>query len=161
MTEGCRLAAIADLDIVAELMGEAVAEQVDARGGAIWSRRETQPTPHRMSVEQAFHDPDQEIWVGTIDEVIVGYAICRLEVLRTGELLAMVTDLFVLEGAREVAIGEIMMNEIVPWCEARECVGIDALALPGNRQTKNFFETFGFKARLLTVHRPLKGFEET
>lgn len=159
MTEGCRTAEVADLEAIAELAAEAVAEQRDARGGAIWSRRETQPPPYRVSLEQSFHDPDQEIWVGTIDDTIVGYAVCRLEVLRTGELLASVSDLYVTEGAREVAIGETMMDAIVQWCEARQCVGIDALALPGNRQTKNFFETFGFKARLLTVHRPLRGFD--
>ncbi|MDG2111408.1 MAG: GNAT family N-acetyltransferase [Actinomycetota bacterium] len=159
MTEGCRTAQVADLDTIAQLAGEAVDEQRDARGGPMWSRRETQPPPYRMSLEGAFYDPDQEIWVGTIDETIVGYAVCRLEVLRTGELLAVVTDLFVVEGAREVAIGETMMDAIVSWCEERECVGIDSLALPGNRQTKNFFETFGFKARLLTMHRSLKGFD--
>jgi hypothetical protein len=36
------------------------------------------------------------------------------------------------------------------------CVGIDALALPGNRQTKNFFESFGFTARAIVVHRRLR-----
>ena len=158
--EGCRLATERDLDAVAELMAEAVAEQVDARGGAVWSRRETAAPPYRMSVEQSFHDPDQEVWLGTIDDVVVGYAICRLEVLRTGEVLGFVTDLYVTDAAREVAVGETMMDEVVTWCEERGCVGIDALALPGNRETKNFFETFGFKARLLTVHRALKGFDD-
>lgn len=158
--EGCRVAEPADLDVIAELVGLGVAEQAEARGGPIWSRRETQPPPYRMSVEAAFHDPDREVWVGTIDETVVGYGICGVEVLRTGELMGVISDLFVLEGAREVAVGERMIGVILEWCEARECVGVDALALPGNRQTKNFFETFGFKARLLTVHRPLRGFEE-
>jgi hypothetical protein len=34
-------------------------------------------------------------------------------------------------------------------------IGIDALALPGDRATKNFFETFGLKARAIVVHRSL------
>jgi len=159
VTEGARTATAEDLDVISALLGEAVGEQVDARGGALWSRRETRSRPYRMSIEQAFRDPDQELWVGTIDDVVVGYAVCRLEVLRTGELLGVVTDLFVLEGARSVGVGEALMDLVVPWCEERECVGIDAHALPGNRATKNFFETFGFKARLLTVHRPLTGFD--
>jgi GNAT superfamily N-acetyltransferase len=62
--------------------------------------------------------------------------------------------------ARSVGVGEALMDLIVAWCEQRRCVGIDAHALPGNRATKNFFETFGFKARLLTVHRPLRDFGE-
>ena len=44
---------------------------------------------------------------------------------------------------------------VLDWCRAAGCVGVDSLALPGNRHTKNFFETFGFKARALVVHRSL------
>jgi hypothetical protein len=47
------------------------------------------------------------------------------------------------------------MDAIVAWAEAAGCVGIDSLALPGNRETKNFFETFGLVARAIVVHRPL------
>jgi hypothetical protein len=47
------------------------------------------------------------------------------------------------------------MNGIVEWCTARGCVGVDGLALPGNRATKNFFETFGLVARAIVVHRRL------
>ena len=54
-----------------------------------------------------------------------------------------------------VGVGEALIEAIISWCTERNCVGIDSMALPGNRATKNFFETFGFKARLLTVHKPL------
>ena len=37
----------------------------------------------------------------------------------------------------------------------RACIGADALALPGNRATKNFFEQNGFVARSIVMHRPL------
>jgi hypothetical protein len=43
----------------------------------------------------------------------------------------------------------------VAWCREQACVGIDALALPGNRATKNFFEMLGFTARALVVHKVL------
>jgi hypothetical protein len=32
---------------------------------------------------------------------------------------------------------------------------MDSLALPGDRATKNFFESFGLKARAIVVHRSL------
>jgi hypothetical protein len=48
-----------------------------------------------------------------------------------------------------------MLDAVIAWCTERGCTGIDAHALPGNRDTKNFFETFGFTARLLVVHRSL------
>ena len=35
--------------------------------------------------------------------------------------------------------------------------GVDATALPGDRLTKNFFESNGFTARLLIMHRRLDG----
>ncbi len=45
-----------------------------------------------------------------------------------------------------------MMNEVVASAKAAGCLGVDAVALPGDRNTKNFFESFGLKARLLVVH---------
>ena len=35
------------------------------------------------------------------------------------------------------------------------CFGVDSLALPGDRHTKNFFESFGLVARAIIVHRSL------
>lgn len=43
------------------------------------------------------------------------------------------------------------------WFVGAGCTGVDALALPGARATKNFFEENGFTARLLVVHRRLDG----
>jgi hypothetical protein len=48
-----------------------------------------------------------------------------------------------------------MMAEALAWMGRIGCTGVDALALPGARATKNFFEENGFTARLLVVHRPL------
>jgi ribosomal protein S18 acetylase RimI-like enzyme len=90
-----------------------------------------------------------------IDDVPLGYAVSRVELLRTGEILGQVSDIWVDPEARGVGLGESLIGSIISWCTERNCVGIDSMALPGNRATKNFFETFGFKARLLTVHKPL------
>ena len=155
MMEGVRLASVEDLGALEEFAAQAVEEQTENRGGAIWSRRETRNQPYMVSLEAALNDPDQDLWVGLIDEAAVGYAVARAEILRTGEILGIVSDLWVEPAAREVGVGEALINEIIGWCKERGCIGIDSMALPGNRATKNFFETFGFKARLLTVHHPL------
>ena len=39
--------------------------------------------------------------------------------------------------------------------EPRAAAGIDGFALPGDRETKNFFERFGLTARAILVHRSL------
>ena len=48
-----------------------------------------------------------------------------------------------------------LFAEALAWMGRIGCTGVDALALPGARATKNFFEENGFTARLLVVHRPL------
>ena len=97
-------------------------------------------------------DADARVLVATIDGVVVGYAVVRLEHLGDGSVLGIVDDIFVEEEARQIGLGELMMDDLVPWCEERKCVGIDAMALPGHRATKNFFEESGFTARQLVMH---------
>ena len=90
-----------------------------------------------------------------IDDTPVGYAASKVELLRSGETLGRISDIWVDPEARSVGVGESLIAAVVSWCTERNCIGIDSMALPGNRATKNFFETFGFKARLLIVHKPL------
>jgi len=53
------------------------------------------------------------------------------------------------------------MDLVLEWCDARGCRGVDSLALPGERATKNFFERYGLTARAIIVHRPLGPFAPT
>jgi hypothetical protein len=47
------------------------------------------------------------------------------------------------------------MDDLVAWCTAEGCIGMDAMALPGDRDTKNFFERSGFTARKLVMYHSL------
>ena len=89
--EGARPALADDLPILASLAEEAVAEQVEHRGGAIWSQRETRALPALSTLADALEDPDQLVVAGTIDDVVVGYGVVRLDRLRTGRTLGVVT----------------------------------------------------------------------
>jgi GNAT superfamily N-acetyltransferase len=142
---GVRPATSDDEPRLAQLRADAIAEQVPTRGGDVWSQREALRVPPGEALTL----------VGTIDETIVGYAEVGLDALADGRTLGIVTAIFVEPGAREVAVGEAMLDAVIEWCSTKGCAGIDAHALPGNRETKNFFETFGFTARLLVVHRKL------
>ena len=156
MEEAARPAAAEDVPRLAQLVAEAVAEQAEGRGGRIWSARETRALPADASLAALVADPDALVLAGTIDGTLVGYAVAVTEQLRTGDRLGVVTDVYVEEGARGVGVGEALLDRVVAWCEAAGCIGIDALALPGNRSTKNFFESFGFTARAIVVHRRLR-----
>ena len=94
--------------------------------------------------------------VGTIDGVPVGYGASRLVDLADGTVLSEVSDLYVDPEARGVGVGEAMMDLLVAHATEAGAVGIDSLALPGDRETKNFFETFGLTARAIVVHRSLR-----
>ena len=155
MVEAARLASSDDLPRLAELARAAIAELRATKGGELWARREARAEPVEQSLAADLADDGTLVLAGTIDDTIVGYAVAATEELSDGSLLARVTDLYAEPEAREVGIGEVLLDAIVKWATERHCVGIDSLVLPGNRETKNFFESFGLVARAIVVHRPL------
>ena len=155
MEIAARPAEAADLPVVVELHESAVDEAVDKRGGVMWSRRESRPPPHADHFAAAQADDACLLAVGTIDDTVVGYALVGVVALHDGATVGDLTDLFVMPEARGVGLGEAVMDLVTQWCREQGCIGIDSLALPGDRATKNFFETFGLVARALRVHRPL------
>jgi hypothetical protein len=56
-----------------------------------------------------------------------------------------------------VGVGRLLLDRSLAWLGERGCAGVDGTALPGDRTAKTFYESAGFKARLLTMHRPLDG----
>ncbi len=152
MEEACRRAVAADVPRLAELNRAVVEELAPMRGGAVWKAREARQEPVEEALAELLEDPDARVVVATIDGVVVGYAVVRLEHLTDGSVLGVIDDIFVDEGARQVGLGELMIDDLMAWCEERKCIGMDAMALPGHRATKNFFEESGFTARQLVMH---------
>jgi GNAT superfamily N-acetyltransferase len=155
--EQARPAAPADVEAIAELVREGVAALSVLRGGAVWELQAARREPIEDGVRaDLVRDPsDGATVVGAVAGTIVGYGCSVVEALADGSRLSVVRDLYVHPEARGIGVGEAMMNLLVAHAEAVGAIGIDALALPGDRQTKNFFETFGLKARAIVVHRPL------
>lgn len=155
--EGARRAGPDDASAMLALSRQAIAELRPNRGGSVWHRREApaEPLDEPLAAMAAGTDPESYAVVGTVDDVVVGYGIALVEALHDGASLAVVRDLYVDPEARGIGIGEAMMDLLVAWARSLGAVGIDALALPGDRHTKNFFETFGLTARALIVHRDL------
>jgi GNAT superfamily N-acetyltransferase len=154
--EGVRPATENDLSRLAELVRAGIAELTPMKGGVVWAAREARPEPVEDSLKASLADEHTRVVVGTIDDVPIGYAAVHVETLNDGSRLGVVDDIFVEEGAREVGVGEAMMGDLVAWCEAEGCSGMDAMALPGHRSAKNFFEESGFTARKLVMHHRLE-----
>lgn len=156
MREHARPATSSDVAVVAALGLELRAELAPLRGGrrAIASAPWSEPLePH---VTTALAAGDELVAVGCLDDVVVGYGAVRQRAGHDGACVAELHELYVTEAARGIGVGEAVLEVVLDWASGRGCVGVDAVALPGMRETKNFFETFGMVARAIVVHRSLE-----
>jgi GNAT superfamily N-acetyltransferase len=153
--EACRPAQHADVPRLAELAAAAVEELRPGRGGAVWARHSARRPPYEPELARQIDADDHLVLAGLVDDLVMGYGVARAEVLADGGRLGVVTDLYTEPGQRELGLGEVVMDALVAWCREQGCFGVDSLALPGDRHTKNFFESFGLVARAIVVHRSL------
>jgi ribosomal protein S18 acetylase RimI-like enzyme len=151
--EASRPASADDLSRIAELARLLRAELTAMKGGALWAVREARPEPLEDAYRGLLDRDAARLVVGTLDDAVVGFGAAEIETLRSGAHLGIITDLFVEPEAREVGLGEALAADLVEFCARHDCVGIDALALPGHRAAKNFFEESGFTARAIVMHR--------
>jgi GNAT superfamily N-acetyltransferase len=101
-------------------------------------------------------DPDVHLYVGEIDQVPVGFLMARDEELLPqagGRRVAAVRLIFTLSGARGVGVGEAMIERFLEGAQSRGIQDYDAHVSPGHRESKNFFESNGFKARSIIMNR--------
>ncbi len=153
--EAARPAVSDDVPRLAELTRAAIAELTPTRGGEVWRAAEARTEPIEAGLDALLDDPDALVVAGTLDGVVVGYAVVRVEHLADGSRLGVIDDIFVESEGRGIGLGETMMTDLVSWSVDHGCFGMDAMALPGHRQTKNFFEESGFTARKLIMHHSL------
>lgn len=152
--EGARAATADDVDRLAALGRQAADELAPMRGGAVWAAREARAEPLEDAYRELLDRDDTAVVVGTIDGVVIGFGVGRIERLRDGRDLGIIEELYVEPEARSVGVGEAITEQLLEFFTERGCIGVDALALPGNRATKNFFEQNGFVARSIVMHRP-------
>ena len=146
----------ADLSAVASLVEQVYDELAPLRGGAVLLAEQGRQRPYIDSLAADLAEPSTVVFVGTIDDAPLGWACAEVRDLHDGTRLGVVREIGVLALGRGVGIGEALLASAVAWCRELGCRGIDSFALPGARETKNFFETFGFTARLLVVHTSLQ-----
>lgn len=154
--EFVRVARASDVKRVSQLYEECIAANGAARGGAMFSVREAFAGPYDTVVENFLIRKDACVFVGGIDDVTLGFAMIHREVLRSDDVHGVIDALYVEPDARAVGIGEALMEALVNWAREEDVTTIDAHALPGDRETKNFFEMSGFVARLITMHHKVE-----
>lgn len=127
----------------------------DARGGRLDTLLRGRAEPIEDTFASDLDATDVLVRIGTANDIVVGYCVTVERPLRSGESILEITELWVHEQARRIGVGSALMNAALATAAERGCTGIDARALPGDRQTKNFFESFGLVARTIEVHRSL------
>jgi GNAT superfamily N-acetyltransferase len=141
-----RVATINDLPRLCSLEAEAREVVRPVRGGA--AHLDVDGVDWTLSAR--FESPEVVVFAGLIDGAVIGYA-----VVSSAATAARIEAIYVEPEARELGVGEELLNQAIAWAGERKCTTLDAVALPGDRHTKNFFETFGMVARAITVSRSL------
>ncbi len=98
-------------------------------------------------------DEDALVLLGELDQVPLALAVGQVR--RRGRPLGQLRCCFVEPEGRGIGLGSSLIAALVAWFVDQGCRDVDALALPGDRLTKQVLEGAGFKARLLVLHRPL------
>lgn len=145
-----------DVSVLVELYEAGQAQIEGERGAELDTVFRGRSGNLRDSFRADLDAEDRIVLVGTIDEVVVGYAVVSLLEPRPGHRLAEITDLFVFDSARGVGVGATLLAEVQKIADQHECTGLMARALPGDRATKNFFESLGLVARSIEVYRDLR-----
>lgn len=154
--EAVRRAEAGDLDRCRELLADAFDAVQGHRGAALLLADRAAPETGLAGslVERWDADPETEVLVGTFSDAVVGIAVGTLT--RLGERRVGRIECFYVEpDARAVGVGQAMVGSLVEWFAAQGCTDVDAVALPGDRSSKQLLESSGFKARLLVLHRSL------
>jgi len=151
-----RPAVAADISDVEQLANHAVEEKLSQRGGPLWSLLDLPTGSLGKLLADSVSSSDHLVLVGEIDGAAVGFAAAALvEASDGGPPVADLIAIHVIEPARGVGVGESLMDSVLQWARDRGCRGVESTALPGDRNTKNFFESFGLVARAIRVHRKL------
>ncbi len=148
MIEAVRPAVADDVAELVRLQRDAFAAVAELRGGPELLAGVAQPTTE--DALRALADRQRVTLVATLDDVLVGVLCGRLE--QTTLRLELV---WVEPEARELGLGDELLITAMSAGSSLGAEAIEAIALPGDRATKNLYERFGVKARAIIVHRRL------
>lgn len=97
-------------------------------------------------------DQTAVVLVGTLDDAVVSYMVMHLS---SSKDRGIIRHAYVEAEARELGLGDTLVEVAIAAVRAAGLAGIEAVALPGDRETKNLYERAGLTARKLTVYASL------
>jgi len=150
-----RLATHSDVGQLLRLRDVGIGELLTRKGGPRWQAVEgawlTRLTHDNLAEMIAGRSDDPHlVLLGCIGDVPVAAA----AVTSTGDRTVL-SALYTSPRARGVGVGHAVISHVAVLAEDAGHSTLDSVALPGDRETKNFFEAHGMVSRLLTVSRRL------
>ncbi len=149
-----RRTTVDDLPALLRMYEELEAEQSAIR--EIWPHADGLADPIEDSLLSLLQIDRATSVVGEIDGIAVGFLIAIEEALLeplADRYIGVVRFIFTDHEARGVGVGGAMLDVAMERLENRGVNLFDARVSPGHRLAKNFFESNGFKARSITMHR--------
>jgi GNAT superfamily N-acetyltransferase len=150
--ELARPAGAADRQICTRLLSQALLGAATMRGGVALVG---EATPATLLARWTEPGDEAVLLVGEYDSAVVGLLGATVAAESGGRRSTLIECCYVETGARGVGVGTALMQGAVDWSTQQGCTDIDALALPGDRATKQRLEAAGFTARLLVLNRRL------
>lgn len=123
---------------------------------SIWPYADGLPEPVEESMIDLLERSEAFVAVGEVDGVPLGFLVAVEEALldpMADRRVGVVRLIFTTEEARGVGVGAAMLDVAMAHLDRRGIDLFDARVSPGHRMAKNFFESNGFKARSITMHR--------
>ncbi len=154
MLIAARRATAEDTASIASLYAS-LADEMDALR-PLWSSAEGVAEPIDAGLAAMLSGPPWHGYLGSLDGVTVGFLLARDEPLLPqagGQVVGTIRFIFTTREAREVGVGEAMMEAYLADAAERGVTLFDAHVSPGHRESKNFFESNGFSARSIVMHR--------
>ena len=150
-----RVGAESDVSVLSDLYRSFRDSLARQRGGGTYLSKEAFGEPLEPLFQEMVGDSRRLVLLGLVDEVPVGLAVVRLDELSDSSRSAVAEVLYVDPRAREVGVGESLLDAVSDWAAENGAGGLDVWVLPGIRESKNFLEGAGLVARLLVMHRRL------
>lgn len=150
--ESARRAGPGDVAELARLVTAALDGVVGQRGADQWLSTAAPAAPGEADLA-----PDAPVawFLGCLDDVPVGVAAVSEQAWRDGRTVLRAELVYVEPDARELGVGEALVDALLAEATQRGAAALESTALPGDRELKNLFERVGLVARAIVVHKAL------
>ena len=151
-----RLANVNDIPRLLDLLSEVLEVHAKLRPDLFISGTTKYSREH---LELMIKDENKPMFVATINDYVVGYAMCQIHIPSNNMYPVKIfhlDDLCVDEKYRHQGIGEALYQKVVEVAKVNDCYEITLNAWPGNEAALRFYEKMGLKTRSIFLEQIIK-----